>query len=138
MEEKQKPKKEDFERISKKEFEITECQVETNKFNVGEVAKIRIATSVGEITWKPKMTKEEYRGGIKILTTLPCEVDILPKRIVEFGKLLSDKGKIKVIGDYTKMKADKDGEVVYYRFINSEKTLNEWEIVKEKEELIEG
>jgi len=137
MEKKQEEPKE-FERICKKEFEVTGIEVETNKYNVSEVQRIRFKTSIGDITWRPLMVKEEYRGALKLKKTLPCEVDMLPQRINEFNTLLTDKGKFKIIGDYTKMKGEKDGEVIYYRFINSEKTLNEWKIQKEKEEKIDG
>lgn len=120
--------------IKDAEFEITGVDLEMNPQKESEVKRIRFKTNKGDITWKPKVTKKQLMDGLTILKTVSMELGQLPKKLSEIGEITSDKGRIKVKGQYSKGVAIQDGNEITYRFITSGKTFDKWELIKEKVE----
>ena len=119
------------------EVDITKVLVEEGR-EAGEAKKITFETSKGNITWKPKDDKTEYRDGLAIQRKVPSLIEDLPQKVKDIGKEIIDKGKCVVLVNYNWWETNQDGEAVTYRFITSKKTLDDWKIIKEevKEEIV--
>ena len=120
-----------MEYITKKECVLTGITARKSKTNE-ECEKVTFRTNIGDITWKPKTIKKSFRCGIEVEETVMHEIDMLPKKLQDWAKMLAEKGHMQVTIDYTKMTVDKDGTPTEYRFITSEKTLNENWILREE------
>jgi hypothetical protein len=105
---------------------ITGIEVETNPQEVLEVKRIKFITDKGDITFKPKVEKETYQDGMKILSTVPVNTNEIPEEIRAVAKTIQTKGSIKMLVNYTLMKTMQDNEPKEYRFITSMKTFKEW------------
>ena len=95
------------------------------------VSKIIWETGKGRITWKPKIVKTEYRGAIQVKAQIKPYIGDLPQKVVEIAQQLKEKGIVKARISYNYWETEKDGEPVTYRFLNSEKTINDWVIMKD-------
>lgn len=123
-----------------KEIDVvcTGVEVEINTQNIQEVRRVRFVTDKGNVTWKPKMSQENFKDGIKFLSRIPLLVDDLPGKIKDIAKIIQEKGKLAMTISYSIMSTtNAENEPVQYRFITSEKTFNDWvlkpeEIIKEE------
>ena len=134
----EKDKKMDF--VKNAEVTVSGIEIETDPNNSENVKRIRFVTDKGNVTWKPKITEKRFVGGIIVLSKVPMRIISLPQKLEEMSKLLQMDGTIKLRISYSTLEAEKDGIVTLYRFIMSEKSFNDWEILpktKQKEELIE-
>ena len=113
----------EFEVVKNKIVQIGRVEIEPSSFNPEQIQRIRFKTDAGDITWKPKIKKEEYRDGIVVLKSIPMEMDFLPDKIKQIGKILQDGGLVKMKVQFMKMTTE---EEIEYRFIRSEKTLAKW------------
>jgi len=118
------------------EITITSVEVRTNPNKPEEVSKIAFETSKGKITYKPKTQKEEYRDGLKILTTKAAKIEELPEVIKRIGGEIASKGNCIVTASYNLWNTDADGEPVTYRFVRGDKMMCSWVIVGNKEEKV--
>ena len=126
----QEPKEKGF--IEDREKVITEVELIENRLNSQQIDKLIFASADGNITWKPKHTTHSYEGGIKVTKTVPMEKDLIPKLVQQIALESNEKGAVKVIVAYNYMVVEKDGKDVTYRFLNSEKTLEKWQIIPEE------
>ena len=126
----QEPKEKGY--IEDREKVITEVELIENKFNSQQIDKLIFAAKDGNITWKPKHTTHSYEGGIKVTKTVPMEKDLIPELVTKIALESNEKGAVKVIVAYSYMVVEKDGKDVTYRFLNSEKTLDNWQIIPEE------
>lgn len=124
---KQTKQEQEKEYIEGAEIKIT--QVECNTDNGEEIKKIIFTTNKGNITYKPKMLKEEFREGIKMNMVKPCSFESLPNIIKQIAKTCQQKGTCLVNVAYNVWNTEKDGMPVTYRFISGVKTLSKWVIV---------
>ena len=114
------------------ETTIKEVELQVNQHNEEQINKIVVKTGGGNITWKPKVKKESFEGGFKVVRAVPMEKPFIPKILTEIATLCTDKGQIRAKVSYTYWKTEKDGQPITYRFINSEKILEKWEILDEE------
>ena len=125
-----------MEYVSSKEVVLT--GISAKKAKDSEVCeKLTFRTNIGDITWKPKQIKKTFQNGIEVEQVVPYEIGLLPKKVEEWGKLLAEKGHLRVTVDYTKMTVDKDGGLAEYRFITSEKTLVDKWVLREDKVVLE-
>jgi len=117
--------------IKDREVVLKEIEIKTNPHNPEQIDKIIFSTDGGNITWKPKYTKSSYEGGIKITSTVPMEKGVLPPKLLELARAISDQGQIRVKACYEYWKTMADGQPVTYRYIRSTKALETWEIIKD-------
>ena len=124
--------------VEDKEIVITEVELKVNRNNEDQVDKVIFHSNNGIITWKPKITKETYEGGFKVVKQIPMERDMLPKKLIEIAIISSEQKECKVIACYNWWETEAEGGKVIYRFMTSTKTFDKWEIIKEevKEEQI--
>lgn len=124
-------KEEKKEHEAAKDVEIIVTSVETELLTGSNQAikRMKFVSDVGDITWKPKITKSEYQGGIKVLQTLPMEIDLIPKKVHEIGTSCQEKGRCKVKATYQIWNTTQDGKPVTYRFIGSLKMFEKWEVL---------
>lgn len=114
--------------VKEKEVEITAITIELEKGNE-EVRRIRFESDK-DITWKPKIQKEEFEDGIKIQKTVQMKKDEIPTLIKDIAKKISKEGKVKIKASYSIYNTENsEGDSVSYRYITSEKTLNSWIIL---------
>ena len=118
--------------VDGKETVIKEVELKVNRNNEEQVDKIIFHKADGNITWKPKITKESFEGGFKVTKQVAMERDILPKKLVEIANICSEKGTCKVKASYNWWETNADGGKVIYRFMTGQKTFDSWEIVKEE------
>jgi hypothetical protein len=111
------------------EVTISAVEVRTNPRNPEEVTKIAFETNKGRITYKPKVTKEEYRDGLKILSTASASLGDLPEIIKVIGSTIASKGNCVVKASYNLWDTEVDGEAVTYRFVQGESMIRSWQIV---------
>ncbi len=114
------------------EVVVTEVQVKTNQRNEQKVDKLTFVTDKGNITWKPKQEKSQFQGGLKVISTIPLEMDLLPKKLHKIGIACQEKGHCKMKVCYTLWETEVDGTKTIYRFITSEKQFQKWEIINEE------
>jgi len=136
-EQKEEPKDHDY--MEGVEVEITEIEVRPTPMNPEEVQQVRVHTSKGDITYKPKVEKTEHRKGLTIKRKVPCLIDDLPEKLIKMADLIARYGKITVNVAYSTWNTEKDGEAVTYRFIQGAATLEKWVILdtgKPKEERV--
>jgi len=116
--------------IEDRETTITEIELKVNRNNEEQVDKIIFHRPDGKITWKPKITKESYEGGFKVVKQVAMERDMLPKKLTEMAMICSEQQRCKAKVSYNWWKTEMDGKMETYRFILSEKTFDKWEIIK--------
>jgi len=114
------------------EFTINKMEFEVRK------SRLVMETSKGRITVKPmKETTESVRGLI-VKGKSPMTINDLPERVFELIRIINEKGSVKVKGSYQCFDAEKDEEVITYRFLNSIKQLESWEIINNEVKREEG
>jgi len=118
-----------IEYVENRELDITSVDIETNTNNNTEVRRVIFNVGENRITWKPKVSKEEYKDGLKIISKIPMTIDALPEKLKKIGSICQSMGKCKVKANYTAMTTDNDGQEVTYRYITSPVTLEKWEIL---------
>ena len=111
------------------EVVLTGIEVETENNDPTMVKRIKFDTNKGNITFKPKLHKEEFRNGLKITSVVPCTVETIPQKIIDMAKKIQELGSLRLNVEYTVMSTEKDGEEVKYRFITSMKTFEKWIVV---------
>lgn len=116
--------------IEDREKTITEIELKVNRNNEEQVDKIIFHSADGKITWKPKVTKETFEGGFKVVRQVCMERELLPKKLVEMAQICSEQGSCKAKVAYNWWKTEQDGKMETYRFIQSMKTFDKWEIIK--------
>ena len=119
------------EQVKDKTIIITSVELESNPNNPAEINRVRFKADIGDITWKPKMEDIKYIDGLKQIGKKPATIEGLPSIIKLMGKTIQTKGSIKFRNvSYMVMNTvDAENTPVKYRFINSEKILEKWEIV---------
>lgn len=120
--------------VENAEIIVSEVQIKVNQRNEQQVDKLTFVSDKGNITWKPKLQKSQFQGGLKVIRTVPMEMDLLPKKLREIGMICQEKGHCKLKVCYTLWETEADGTKAIYRFITSEKTFDKWEILNEKPE----
>jgi len=113
---------------------LKEIELKVNQYNKEQIDKLTFKTAGGDITWKPKQVKTSYEGGIKVVSKIPMEKGFLPEKLVKMANLLQDQGTVKLKVSYNWWKTEQDGHEVVYKFILSEETFNDWELLEEKTE----
>jgi len=117
--------------VESREKTITEVELLENKYNPEQIDKLIFHCSDGNITWKPRLTKSSYEGGFKVSKSVAMEKGLVPELVTKIAQLANEKGSIKVLVAYNYWVTMKDGEKVTYRFLNSAKTLEQWQIIPE-------
>ena len=122
-----------FEFVKGAEFEIKEMQLELDSQDPMRVAKITFATSVGDITWKPKVERISRRHGFLVKTKDQVTLEELSQNenIEKINSMLKIFHKVRVIGSFGKMTKNEST----YRFIQV-KTLEkfDWQVLPPKAE----
>jgi len=103
--------------------------IETNKKDSNKIAKISIMCDIGKITWKPKIEKESFKDGFKVVDTEQMTFPTLPKLLKEIALKVQDKGKCEMSVSYTLGTVGEDKDKKEYMFITSENTLNKWKFL---------
>ena len=85
-----------------------------------------------EITWKPKFTRKSIVNGMELLDKGLMNITEFPQYLRDLATKSND-GPVKMRISYTIMETlDKENKPVSYRFIQSLKQLEEWEILENK------
>ncbi len=114
------------------EIEVSSISLQAGK-NPAEIEKVIFETEKGNITYKPKIDKEERVDGFKIASkAAPC-VDDLPKNLKELNVELNKAGTIKVKATYQVWNTEMDGTPVTYRYVMGAKMFEKWQLVKSKQ-----
>ena len=114
------------------EVSIQTILIEPMPKNENEIKRIKFFLNNSDyISWKPTFTKTEHRQGFLMEVTKPLQFGDMPEKIIEINNILREKGICKIMAEYTNMITEEGDS---YNFIRSEKTLNNWEIIKEPQE----
>ena len=116
--------------VKDREITVTEVELKVNRNNAQAIDKITFICGTGNITWKPSVSKINYEGGFKVESKVSMERDMIPKKLSEIAMICSEQKECKVKASYNWWKTEQDGQLVTYRFILSEKTFENWEIIK--------
>ena len=95
-----------------------------------DVMKVVFNTKEYNITYKPTQEKIQYIDGIKVISKIPCNVMELPEIIRNLGREIQNKGKVRVKASYSVWHTTLDGQPITYRFIQGNKTIEKWSILK--------
>lgn len=112
-----------------KDVEVTIKGVKLELWDEEKIKKIRFDTDRGDITWKPKATASKIVGGFVIETSEPMRYSEIPPKLADIGKKCQENGSCKVKLTYFVFKKEVDGEEMTYRYINSIKVFEKWEIL---------
>jgi len=93
----------------------------------GIISKLKISTSIGSVTWKPKVDESTYQDGFKVTKKTQARIGDIPNSIKSIAKSTSEKGSIKVKAVF--MEWHKDNGII--NFINGTKQAEEWAIIEE-------
>ena len=119
------------------EVSLKKIECESNPNNNQEVKRLRFIFDKFDVTWKPKIQKTRKVAGIEVTDIVPADLDNLPEKLKDISTALNEEGILKMKIKYTKLDTkNAEGEPVTYRFITSEKTLNDWERLSTKEETV--
>jgi len=121
-----------FEHISDKIVKITSVEVQLDQKDATKIEKITFNVGDKKITHKPKVKKEQFQDGIKIVSSDKMKLENLPQPVKDIAKLCSNKGSCSVNMSYSIMTTEKDGEEVCYRFLSPNSSLEDLKIIKEK------
>jgi hypothetical protein len=114
------------------EVGIQSVDIDTAYKDPNQVAKVTFKTDKGDITYKPKINRTEFREGLKINKKEPCLIDDLPDKVKQIAKKTQEVGIVTVLVSYQVWNTTVDGEKKTYRYIQSSKTLDKWQIIEEK------
>ena len=120
--------KTEFKQAKDQKMTLIGITLETSKDNL-HVDRVRFVTERGDITYRPSITKEEFRDGFKVKSEETPLISELHPKIKDLARLVQAKGKQNLICNYTYMEEDQDGQPKTYRFINNVKILEEWRLV---------
>jgi len=113
-----------------KQVEIIVRKISVKLDRGGEfVEKIIFESDKGNITFKPKIERIEWRKGIEVISSSQAKFDELPDKLSQFSTIANEKGFVKLIASYTVWNTEKDGSPVTYRYIPGMKSFDEWKIV---------
>ncbi len=127
---------EEKEFVNDAEIVVSKVLLETNPKEPEEVNRVVMETEKGRITYKPKIEKTEFRDGFQITRKQPCKYTEMPLLLLDIAKQIQKTSRCKVKASYNVWNTEQDGSPVTYRFIQSEKTLDKWEILKEQDEVV--
>ena len=114
--------------VKDRELIVDKVQYEINR----NPPRLVIETNLGRITCKPKKESKEMVKGMEIINSVPMDIDDLPQKIFDIIKVINEKGCAKVTAAYVVMTTEVDGKEMQYRFLNSVKQLDNWELVTEE------
>lgn len=111
------------------EVTISSIEVETNPKDVEEVQRVVIKTPDGNITYKPKTMKEEFKDCFKVKSSVPMKFTELPQKLKDLARRVSEKGFARVRASYSIWNTTSDGKDVTYRYIRGTKMMDSWELL---------
>ena len=129
--------------VKDKEVLITAIELETSPKSVTDIMKVRIKTNVGDITWKSRKQVAKIVNGFKLMAFVPINIEDLPHILKDIASITMEKCICKAKVEYSIMKTtDAEGQEVTYRFILSDKILDNWKILTDssitEENIFEG
>lgn len=111
--------------VPEKELTITKMQWEAQR----DPPRLVIETDKGRVTCKPKKETKEMVRGIEVINSVPMAIEDLPQKVFDLIREINEKGSVKVKASYNIFPTEVDGEVVTYRFLNSIKQIEKWEVI---------
>lgn len=115
------------------EIQVSGVSVNTNPRDPEEIFRVVIEFNEGkQVTWKPKIKKEEFKDGIKIVNTVPMKLSELPSKLKQIGKIVNMKGFCKVKASYNVWNTEKDGNPITYRFVQGLNPFDKWEVLSQE------
>jgi len=111
--------------VNDREVTISSFEFEESR----DPPRLVINTDLGRITCKPKKPIKEMIKGMEVTKQVPMETIEVAETISRFTKIIGEKNFVKVKASYVVMFAEKDGKEVKYRYLNSIKQLEKWEVV---------
>ena len=98
-----------------------------------EVSKGRLVinTDKGRITCRPKKEVKSMVKGLEMIETTPMTIEDLPEKVFQVMRLVNEKGSVKVNASYQCFDTTTDNVTNTYRFLNSIKQFENWEVVED-------
>jgi len=127
-EKKRMTEKKEMEYVNEAQLVVSQIEVIEDYTKMDQVKQVRIHTSAGIITHKPKQWKEEYRKGFLVKKESQCLFSDLPQILKDMAKQISENGKCVVKASYTVWNTENDNHSVTYRFVKHGKTLDKWQL----------
>lgn len=121
-----------FEFVEEKNHILMEIKLEINDLKPNEIDRIIFVIDDGQITWKPKITKEEYFEGLKKVSSKKMSIENIPNKLKEIGNFLKLNSKMRVLACYNIMTVTEDNETKSYKFLKSIKEFDKWAFNFEK------
>jgi len=119
-----------------KDAELKIVAVELKLFNGSEdIEKVSFETNKGLLTWKPKLERSTMEKGVKIkeMSSMTKVEFMALKKTTELLNEINMNGSANVKISYGTMEAEKDGQVVTYRFLRFLSQYDDMEVLKETE-----
>jgi len=110
-------------------LDINKIEVEMNNYEKDKIARVKLDTSKGFITWKPKSTKVEEYMGLEKRYEDSMSIEEFAKHLTtaELTKEIKKNGFVTVTMDYSVGTTEVDGEEKTYRWI---RFISQWEKIK--------
>lgn len=121
---------ENIQKIEGKKVEIKKVTADMDFFDETKVKKMTFETDKGNITFKPKTTKTELKLGIETNFKAQCTIDQVPQIIKDIAAEINTKGSVQAIVHYIKGEMEYDGETKTYRWVQGDKMIESWKIIK--------
>ncbi len=122
-----------FEYVNGAEFEINEIQLELDREDPMKVDRITFSTSLGDITWRPKIERISKRYGFLIKSQDKVTIEELAanENIEKINSMIKIFKKVRVVGSFSKMTKRES----IYRFVQV-RTLDkfDWQVLPPKAE----
>ena len=120
------------------ELDITKIEVDMNNYEKDKIAKVRLVTSKGVISWKPKVTKIEDYMGLEKKSETPMGIEEFAKneKTSELIRAIKKNGFVTVVMDYSvgTVESEEAGEEKTYRWI---RFISQWEKITVLKSVVE-
>ena len=112
--------------INEKIVDITKIQLDKGEDNA--ISRIKFIYDDGYISWKPTIEKTSKIDGFEQVTKEKMTMELIPLKLRDIAKKINENEVCKVKVQYLIFNKDVDGEPKTYRFLNSIKLFDKWEI----------
>ena len=110
--------------------EVTLKNIRVDMFDGEAIKKITFETDKGNVTWKPKVDKKTFQGGLELHNLEAMKITAIPDKLAKMASGVQDEGTVDLEICYAIFNKEVDGEEVSYRYIQSLKTFDKW-IIKD-------